>query len=243
MDLVIEAYIEADQFQVGVSVNDLFKVEAVGPEFTSALKFITSAKKHLWPPTSLTLTSTKPKREKNVMVTLCSEIFLQLSNEVTLESMYRSFLTKGPPVPLQAGPIGMGAPNTWHGTPDARVRGTSIVSLQRSEDCYQVREFSDDESDTSDGTATEVEGKLVFGENNLIQAIATCVVSSFTAKTRHPDMQAVVPTIIIDEENFRVCLYDCERDVLLISNKKLLATKGHLSRSGLAFLWLVINHR
>lgn len=153
-------------------MNDLFKVEAVDPEFTSALKFISNAKKHLWPPTSLI--STKPKTEKNVVVTLCSEIFLRLSKDVTLESTYKSFLAKGPPVPLKAEPIGIGAPNTWHGTADARVRGTSIVLLQRSEeDHYEVRECSDDDSDASDGTASLVEGKLVFGDNNLVQAVAT----------------------------------------------------------------------
>ena len=77
----------------------------------------------------------------------------------------------------------------------------------------------------------------------MMQVISTCVVSSFTAHSRHPNKLAMVPTILIDTNQFWVCLYHCEKDVLLISDVKLLATKGHLSRSGLALLWLVMNHR
>ena len=123
------------------------------------------------------------------------------------------------------------------------MRGTDLVWLNASEDPedeFVVTEGSDDESD---GTATEVEGKLVAKEANLMQIIGTCVVSSFTAKSRHPHKLAMVPTILIDNNQFSVCLYHCDKDVLMISDRKLLATKGHLSRSGLALLWLVINHR
>ena len=73
--------------------------------------------------------------------------------------------------------------------------------------------------------------------------VGTCVVASFTAKARHPEQKALVPTVLIDEKQLRVCLYDCEKDILLISTRKPLATKGELSRSGMALLWLVINHR
>ena len=221
-------------------LTDLFKVEAVDPAFTSALKFIVNGRNHFWPPPS---SSTKHS-EKEAMLSLCSDIFLSLSSEVILENTYKIFLEKKRgPVLLQTGHIGMGTIHTWHGTPDARVRETDLVWLNASEDPedqFLVTEGSDDESD---GTATEVEGKLVAEEANLMQAIGTCVVSSFTAKSHHPNKLAMVPTILIDHNQFLVILYHCEKDMLMISDRKLLATNGHLSKSGLALLWLAINHR
>lgn len=239
LDFKIEAYTDdSGNYRVGFKVEDLFKVEAMDPAFTSALKFITNGRNHFWPPSTPTKHS-----EKELMVS-CSNIFLPLCSEVILENTYGTFLTKrkGPEV-LQTGNIGMGTTNTWHGTPDARVRGTDLVWLNASEkpeDRFLVTEDSDDESD---GTATEVEGKLVAREANLTQIIGTCVVSSFTSKSRHPDKLAMVPAILIDSNQFLVCLYHCEKDVLMITDSKLLATNGHLSRSGLALLWLVINYR
>jgi hypothetical protein len=157
----------------------------------------------------------------------------------------------------------MGSLTTWHGTPDIRVRGVEFVVKDVSE-----REKNDIETEmcdsggettsdggsnpemcdsggetTSDGGSTPIEVKYSYMASNLPQTIATCVISSFTERSLHPHKQIVVPTILMAREQFRVCLYDCERDVLLISEPKLLATKEQLSRSAVAFLWLVINHR
>lgn len=98
LDLNVEAYQDdSDRFKVGLRFTDLFKVEAVDPDFTSALKFIVNGRNHSWPPS----TSTEPNSEKEVMVSLCSNIFLLLSGEVILESTYATFLKqKGGPVPL-----------------------------------------------------------------------------------------------------------------------------------------------
>lgn len=59
----------------------------------------------------------------------------------------------------------------------------------------------------------------------------------------HPTMSPAVPTILIDGDTFRVILYDCIKDVLLITTPKELHTDGRLSSTAVAFLWLVINHR
>ena len=95
-------------------------------------------------------------------------------------------------------------------------------------------------SSGTDGATSTVEVKLKFSTENLGQVVATCVVSSFTETKLHPDKQALVPTILIDLNKFRVCLYDFR---LLISTPKLLSTKNILSRSAMLFLWLTINHR
>ena len=70
-----------------------------------------------------------------------------------------------------------------------------------------------------------------------------CVVASFTETSLHSEQQGLVPTLLIDDKQFRVCLYDSEKDVLLLSDPKPLATKGGLSRSAMTLLWLVFNHR
>ena len=82
-----------------------------------------------------------------------------------------------------------------------------------------------------------IEGKVSFNDFHLRQAVAVNVVSSFTEKSCHPDKPASVPTILIDQNGFRVSLYDCEQDILFISNTVSLSTRGHLSQNGLVFLW------
>ena len=69
------------------------------------------------------------------------------------------------------------------------------------------------------------------------------VVSSFTEHKLHPNKIAMVPSILINNHSFRVCLYHCERDILLISNEVSLSTGDHLSQSAMALLWAVLNHR
>ena len=137
--------------------------------------------------------------------------------------------------------IGMGTVHTWHGSPDARVRGAEVVYWKETDETYEV--IQDPSDDELDGATTTVETKLLCKDANLHQAVATCVVSFFTEKSLHPDLKALVPTIIMDEQQFCVCLYDSEKGILLISNSKCLATKGGLSRSGMVLLWLTLNHR
>ena len=51
-----------------------------------------------------------------------------------------------------------------------------------------------------------VEGKVLSTEANLPQAIGTCVVASFTAKARHPEQKALVPTVLIDDGSWLVLI-------------------------------------
>ena len=239
--LVAHVYVNetSEQRRVGIRVKDLFKVEAVSD--TSALEFIAHSRRKIWPPFNPYPTK---RKEKEVMLSLCKEIFVPLCNEVILETRYTSRISQTPE--LQVGDIGLGSVHTWHGTPDARIRRTEVVWRKDSGETFTTVEeiFSEDEGSVeSDGASTMVEGKVLSTEANLPQAVGTCVVASFTAKARHPEQKALVPTVLIDEKQFRVCLYDCEKNMLLISTSKPLATKGKLSKSGMALLWLVINHR
>lgn len=176
---------------------------------------------------------------------ICSKILVPLcaSNEVTLESRCKDISTSPG---LNWAHLGMGDLSTRHGTPDVRVRGCEFVVrnvLNEEENDIETEMCESGDETSSDGGSTPIEVKLSYMVSHMPQTIATCVVSSFTERCLHPRKQVVVPSILIARNQFRVCLYDCKRDVLLISEPKLLATKEQLSRSAVAFLWLVINHR
>ena len=118
LDLRLAAHVaETGQGQVGVQVKDLFTVDAVKAD-TSALEFIAHSRRKLWPwPPS----STTKRQETDVMVALCKEIFVPLCREVLLERRYNTRISHVPE--LQSGDLGLGSVATWHGTPDARLRG------------------------------------------------------------------------------------------------------------------------
>ena len=101
---------------------------------------------------------------------------------------------------------GLGTVYTWHGTPDLRVRGEGVEfvcrNVEEGEDKVAALESSvesgdEAESVSSDGRTTTFEGKITFNDANLRQAIATCVTSSFTENTCHPNKPPIVPTILI----------------------------------------------
>ena len=75
------------------------------------------------------------------------------------------------------------------------------------------------------------------------QAIGTVVLSSFTEHKLHPSRNSLVPSILINCYTVQVFLYDCEADVLLITEKVDLRDDKRVKKSGLLFLWLFINHR
>ena len=63
---------------------------------------------------------------------------------------------------------------------------------------------SDEESD---GMTTAIEAKIRNKKANIPQVVAMNVVSVFTEHTLHPNMSAMVPSILIGKNQFRVCLY------------------------------------
>ena len=176
------------------------------------------------------------------MIEICTEVLKPLcrAEELILGKKYESVLStaKTDVTGLKVADIGLGTVKTWYGTPDARVRGSHLV-FQKVEN----GESEGSDAESSDGATTPLEAKRRISQSNWPQMIATCVVSSFTENGLHPDLPAVIPTILIDAQQFQVCLYDCQRDVLLISQPVELATSDHLSQRGMFVLWLVINHR
>lgn len=240
LEFVLNTYTTHDGVaQAAISPSTLFSFEP-RLEYHDVMQFIRNSRSCPWPPLLLERKSS----EQDVMIAIASHILRPLCREVILEISYTKALQKRPVPGLEARHIGMGSLNTWHGSPDARVRGTEVVFRRETDETYEVSQIpSDNESDASDGATTCIETKIMAKDANLHQAIGTCVVASFTEKTLHPNMTALVPTVLIDKTQFRVILYDCQRDILLISTSKCLATKDTLSQSGMALLWLTLNHR
>ena len=117
--------------------------------------------------------------EKSILLDVCSDIVVPLCNEVILERMYREDLTQLPqhPSALTYGNIGLGTSNTWHGTPDIRVRAGEVNFLYSRQDAGDAGNESGHESD---GMTTPIEGKIVYREAWLPQVVAMTVVASFT---------------------------------------------------------------
>lgn len=234
--------------KIAMQFDTLFNVDAAVP-VPEMVDFIGTSRKRPWPPWCPPDGSTYKPSEQEVMVALACEILAPLCQEVLMERRaHRSlaaFLSKSqnPPSHVTCAHLGMGSLSTWHGTPDLRVRsaGVECVCLDVEEDEACCAD-SDDEARASDGQTTTFEGKTTFNSANLQQAIATCVVSSFTERNCHPDKLPIVPTLFIDQRFVRVILYDCEKD-LLMSPSKNLCSKGTVSQTAMALLWVVLNHR
>ena len=81
----------------------------------------------------------------------------------------------------------------------------------------------------------------------MAQAVGTCVVASFTAKARHPEQKALVPTVLLDEKQFRVCLYELHKQTASHKRKivkewhgfTLVGKKPQVSSSNYTFTYLV----
>ena len=103
-----------------------------------------------------------------MLLELCSKILKSLCKEdnIFLEARYSVDVRDNRYPGIEACQIGMGKKCTWHGTPDARIRGSNLLYL---------RDATESESDSSEGTTSTVEYKIHFGATNLPQAISTCV--------------------------------------------------------------------
>ena len=223
--------------------RDVFNLDDLArQECSDAVRYIKNCHNKLWPP----LSSTARELERDVSVALCQHIFVPLSrtNEVFLEQSCRKHLsTLGPRGSrIRTAHIGIGSPHTWHGSPDMRVRGMSVLTTKK----YEVEVSDDDnevsgDNDLSDGMTTAIETKVCSKVTNLPQLVATSVVSSFTEHCLHA--VTATPTILIDMEKVITCFNESQHDILLILCPVRLGQNGHISAPALLLLWLTLNHR
>ena len=247
--------------RVAIHFDTLFNVDGSPSPSPETVEFISTSRKHPWPPFLSPDGGTYKPSEREVMLSIACEIMAPFCQEVLMErraqgslSSYLSRRQNPPylsrrqnPSNVKCANLGMGTISTWHGTPDLRVRSKGVefvcLDVEEGEDNVAAADSDDESSLSSDGQTTTFEGKITFNSANLQKAIATCVVSSFTERNCHPGKLPIIPTILSDQNFLRVILYDCEKDILLVSPSKNLSTKGTLSTSAMALLWVVLNHR
>ena len=195
--------------------------------------------------------------EKAVVYNLSRHVLIPLFGGIELEKGYGPFLTKvGKLTSCTVKSLGIGSVNTWHGQSELRIQGCDAIStpycLNDEDEVYDEvyegyedeDEGDEDEDEVDEARLPHVNGKLKIKERrHLAQLVATCVVNSFLERNLHPDVNPMVPTILFNRTAFLICLFDCKNDVLLISDPKLLSTRGGISRTAVLLLWLVVNHR
>ena len=140
--------------------------------------------------------------------------------------------------------IAMGAANPWYGTPDARCQGFIDDSETVLIDVSPLTSPSTSEEE-SDGTSTVCEAKLasIDTESVLSQLVKTTVTSAFIEHTQHLCHNPMVPVILVNTGNARICLYDASQDLLLISENFPWLDGVTLCKSGTTLLWAMLNHR
>ncbi len=175
--------------------------------------------------------------EKYVLRELIDNLFQHISSSSTLE--YRTHhhwveTVFGDSSKVICGNLGMGcSESTWYGTVDGRLRGhlpaSSIPVISKEEDEY------------SDGASVVVEVKRNATHSS--QAIGSVVVSSFIEHNLHKDLNSLIPCILINCYTLQIFLYDCEADILLISEKFIFREDKEVNKQSILLLWLFINHR
>ncbi len=81
--------------------------------------------------------------------------------------------------------------------------------------------------------------------------VATTVTSAFVLNNisveKKFDLNSLAPTLLMDHNQFCVCLYDCVQDVLILSEPiqlfQMIERRKLLARSALLILWIIVNHR
>ena len=172
--------------------------------------------------------------------------FVQELGRVTLNGDYKKFYTPSGITDTSAsgrvmyGPIGIGIRGVWWGEPDACVRPLNSDDHDPSDSTVFVATSSEAESD---GESSQFKAKQEIERSHLPQAIAIAIVHSFTQSNRHPMLNPMVPTILMNGYKFQIILYDCHNDVLLVSTTVEYKINDRITTLGTQILWNIINHR
>ena len=177
--------------------------------------------------------------------------FVQELGRVTLNRDYKRFFSDDDYTPrgitdtsasgrVMYGPIGIGKHGVWWGEPDACVRPLNSDDHDPSDSTVVVATSSEAESD---GESSQFKAKQEIERSHLPQAIAIAIVHSFTQSNRHPMLNPMVPTILMNGYKFRIILYHCHNDVLLVSTTVEYKINNRITTLGTLILWNIINHR
>ena len=177
----------------------------------------------------------------DVLSKFCTEV--KLSNrEYNAQDMKNHNCAKN----VTIAPLGMGAPDTWRGAPDARLRGFHVpddgTSVNNEVPVMYGRSGVHD-AEESNGTSTGCEAKLQIKKSTKPQFVKMCVVAAFIERNLHSELNPMIPSIIIDTCRAQVALYCTESDVLMISEKFYWRRGPDFDIGGISLLWTMINHR
>ena len=126
MTFKVVPYCDLAEVLLSVKLNQLFAPKDPEEQHFEHLKLINDCQDHhIWPPNPNSF-----KYKKNVMIEICTEVLKPLcrAEELIFEkSMSVLSTAKTDVTGLKVADIGLGTVKTWHGTPDARVRGSHLV--------------------------------------------------------------------------------------------------------------------
>ena len=185
--------------------------------------------------------------EGMLLAELSEEILVPLFGEVAVDVKYARYVKNQSRV--EAKHLGMGMLSTWHGTPDVRIQSCCMLTTSDSlfNDEEEESGYDDDDeqqsmvrsslhcetpdskvsaSPSASFTSSILEEKQVLQKPDLHHLIAMAVVSSFVQNNNYPGENPLVPSLLISQKGFQICLYDCVNDFLLVSEVKNLVNKG-----------------
>ena len=122
--------------------------------------------------------------------------------------------------------IGIGTPETWHGSPDMRLEATSVEGVNVI--------VARNDTNIAPSTSVYVEGK-VKQRKVVSQVVATAVVASYTNNAVHH--QPMTAVVVMCKRKLCVCMYNCVEDILLYSDEV------PLTEVGVALLWVMLHYR
>ena len=186
------------------------------------------------------------RQEKDTFFAIANNVLAKICTHVTLShDNFQSYVDQNiHPENVVAGRLGIGTQSTWHGYPDARVRALDVDTH-----LVQLEEDSNNPEDSPTSTLGDsciIEGKITKEQFNVVQLMATTVVSAFIEHCLHADLNPLIPVVMVGAPYAQICLYDSQQDILLLSDKFIWVTNKDtpvISKMGLMLIWMTINHR
>ncbi len=191
---------------------------------------------------TITVSSHEQYLEKNVLRHLVSNLLQHVATTVILERRCHNGWVeskfKGSNKVI-CGYLGMGNnESTWYGTVDGILRGHTPDSST----ALIAREDANEDEVESNGASMVMEIKPEVKHRS--QAIGSVVLSSFVEHNLHKDLNPLVPALLINCHTIQIHMYDCESDILLMSNEfTFRSVDDKVNKESILLLWLFINHR
>lgn len=190
------------------------------------------------------LDKTRGASEKEVVINVAKKILIPLFGKVIFEHSYSSHIdgVEGADTDY----LGFGSSDTWHGEPDLRVCGCDFVCTSEHLDGESDEDGDVEEAQYRVTPTVNVEGKRKFNSRrDMSQLVTTSVVSAFVENNIHPGSKhTLVPTILLNQAAFKVCMFDSKNDVLLVSQKwKFTNESGRVWPSAALLLWITVNYK